>query len=149
MGTKAYFMISVADEFYQNGCEKAVRDLEAMPEVKAIEPVRGAFDLLVLVEAPVRVIVVANKIMAKEWVKRLNVLTVLTVPEGHPKPLREEPPDPELHQHIEEGPTRPVSKKSPELELHRHIEEGNAGLLSKKSPELEMHRHIKPSAALA
>lgn len=128
MGTKAYFMISVADEFYQNGCEKAVRDLEAMPEVKAIEPVRGAFDLLVLVEAPVRVIVVANKIMAKEWVKRLNVLTVLTVPERHPKPLREETPDSELHQHIEEG---------------------NAGLLSKKSPELEMHRHIKPSAALA
>ena len=76
MTTKAYFMVSVAEKFCQDGYREAVTDLQAMPEVKSVESVSGVCDLLVQVEAPIRVVLVANKIMAKEWVKRLHVLKV-------------------------------------------------------------------------
>ena len=76
MATKAYFMVSVAEKFCQNGYQDIWRDLETIPEVKSVERVRGACDLMVKVEAPIRMIFVANKIMAKEWVKRLHVIYV-------------------------------------------------------------------------
>lgn len=76
MGTMAYFMVNVEKKFYQNGYQDMLRDLEAIPEVKAVERVSGACDLLVKVDAPIRMIFVANKLMAKEWVKRLYVLKV-------------------------------------------------------------------------
>ena len=76
MGTRAYFMVNVEKKFYQNGYQDMLRDLEAIPEVKAVERVSGACDLLVKVDAPIRMIFVANKLMAKEWVKRLYVLKV-------------------------------------------------------------------------
>lgn len=68
---KAYFLINVAEKF---GRQEVMRDLQAMPEVKSVEAVRDVDDLLVRVEAPIGVILVANKIMAKEWVKRLHVV---------------------------------------------------------------------------
>lgn len=76
MVTKAYFMVNVAEKFCQNGYQRVFKDLEAIPEVKAVERVSGACNLLVKVEAPIRMIFVANKLMAKEWVKRLHVLHV-------------------------------------------------------------------------
>jgi len=76
MATKAYFMVNVAEKSCQDGYQGIFRDLEAIPEVKAVERVSGACDLLVKVEAPIRMIFVANKLMAKEWVKRLYVLKV-------------------------------------------------------------------------
>ena len=76
MATKAYFMVNVVEKFCQDGYQGIFRDLETIPEVKAVERVSGACDLLVKVEAPIRMIFVANKLMAKEWVKRLYVLKV-------------------------------------------------------------------------
>jgi len=77
MGTKAYFMIKMAKRFNEDGYyEEAVRELEAMPEVETAKPVSGVCDLLVKVDAPIRVVLVANKILAKKWVKRLHVLKV-------------------------------------------------------------------------
>jgi hypothetical protein len=77
MATKAYFMIRVAEEFSRDGYKKVMEDLRVLPEVKTIEPVRGSScDLLVQVEAPIRVIMTAHKIMAMKWLERLNVLTV-------------------------------------------------------------------------
>ena len=78
MFTKAYFLISLAREFCQcqDDYQEVVRDLEAVPEVRSIEPVVGVCDLMVQVEAPIRAIFVADKIMPKEWVKRLVVLKV-------------------------------------------------------------------------
>ena len=77
MGTKAYFMINMEkrfsdDSYYQD----AIRELEAMPEVETVAPVSGECDLLVKVDAPIRVVLVANKIQAKKWVKSLHVLKV-------------------------------------------------------------------------
>ena len=78
MATKAYFLISMAKEFCQcpDDYQEAMEGLKAIPEVKSIEPVSGPCDLLVQVEAPIRVIFVADKILAKKWVKRLHILKV-------------------------------------------------------------------------
>ena len=77
MGTRAYFMINMEKRFSDDGYYlDALRELEAMPEVKAVNAVSGMCDLLVKVEAPVRVIFVANKIRAKKWVKDFHLLKV-------------------------------------------------------------------------
>ena len=74
MTIKAYFMINVVEEFYQDGLCDVLRDLESIPEVKGVERVKGAFDLLARVETSGRTVLVANEIMDKEWVNNLNVL---------------------------------------------------------------------------
>lgn len=84
MGTKAYFMINVEKRFSDDGYYRnAIRELEAMPEVEAVNSVSGVCDLLVKVDAPIRVVLVANKIQAKKWVKRLRILRVEPA-EGEP-----------------------------------------------------------------
>ncbi len=77
MGTKAYFMINMAEKFNEDGHYlDAVKELEVMPEVEEVKPVSGVCDLLVKVDAPIRVVLVANKIRAKKWVKDFHVLKV-------------------------------------------------------------------------
>ena len=76
MTTKAYFMINAVERFCQNNYQDVLKDLGTIPEVKSVERVSGACDLLVKVDAPIRMVFVANKIMAKEWVKSLYVLKV-------------------------------------------------------------------------
>ena len=73
---KAYFMIKIKAIDGGDGYTKALRELEAMPEVEAVEPVSGEYDLVARVEAPIRVILVANKIMDKEWVEGLHILKI-------------------------------------------------------------------------
>lgn len=76
MATKAYFVINVAEEFCRDYYQDMVRELKAIPEVKSIERISGTSDLLVKVEAPMRAIFVADKILVKQWVKRLVILKV-------------------------------------------------------------------------
>ena len=77
MGTKAYFMVNMEKKFTEDGYYlDAIRELEAIPEVETVKPVSGVCDLLVKVDARIRVIFVANKIRAKKWVKSLHVLKV-------------------------------------------------------------------------
>ena len=75
-GTRAYFEVRLMEGFDEAGCVEAERELEAIPEVKYVEPVGGRGHLLVTVEAPIRVVLVAHKIMAKGWVERLRYATV-------------------------------------------------------------------------
>lgn len=86
MGTKAYFMIKMQKRFCDDGYYlDAVRELETMPEVEAIQSVSGICDLLVKVDAPIRVIFVANKIRTKKWVDSFRILEVDTEPSEVPK----------------------------------------------------------------
>ena len=86
MGTKAYFMINLAKRFCDDGYYlDAVRELEAMPEVEGVTTVSGVCDLMVKVDAPIRVIFIANKIRAKKWVENLRILEVETEPSEIPK----------------------------------------------------------------
>ena len=98
MGTKAYFMIDLADEAREEGrCAQAMTELEAIPEVEVVEPVSGSCDFLVKVDVPIRAIFVANKIREKEWVKRLRILRVEPV----------EPEKPTLSELLAEQRKRP------------------------------------------
>ena len=92
MGIKAYFMVNMEKRFSDDGYYlEAVRELEAIPEVEEVKQVSGACDLLVKVDAPIRVIFVANKIRAKKWVNSLRVLNVeSTPPTEAPKPAERE-----------------------------------------------------------
>ncbi len=93
MGTKAYFMVNMEKKFSQAGHYlDALGELEAIPEVESVEPVSGVCDFLVKVDAPIRVIFVANKIRAKKWVESLHVLKIETAePTVAPKPAAPEP----------------------------------------------------------
>ena len=77
MGTKAYFMINM-DKTLSEGSyyADAVRELEAIPEVESVEAVSGTYDLVAKVDAPIRVMLVANKVLEKVWVRRLHVLKI-------------------------------------------------------------------------
>jgi len=92
MGTKAYFMVNMEKKFTEDGYYlDAIRELEAIPEVETVKPVSGVCDLLVKVDAPIRVVLVANKIQAKKWVKSLHVLSVEPVqPTEAPEPAERE-----------------------------------------------------------
>lgn len=77
MGAKAYFMVDVAKEVYEEGrSAEAMRELEMITEVETVEPVSGSCDFLIKAEVPIRAIFVANKIREKKWVKRLRILRV-------------------------------------------------------------------------
>jgi len=78
MAAKAYFMVIVAEKHLQNNYQDVLRDLKAISEIKSAERVSGTCDLILKVEVPVSnwVVFVANKLLAKEWVKHLQVLNV-------------------------------------------------------------------------
>ena len=92
METKAYFMINMDKKFSDDSYYlDAIRELEAIPEVESVNPVSGMCDLLVKVDAPIRVILVANKIRAKKWVKNFHILNVEPAqPTEAPKPAERE-----------------------------------------------------------
>jgi len=78
METKAYLMIKMERKDGGDGERDAVKELEAMPEIEAVAPVSGEYDLVgvAMVDTPKRVARGANEIQAKEWVKDLRVLKV-------------------------------------------------------------------------
>jgi hypothetical protein len=77
METKRYMMIKVTQEACKNGYRNVLRDLVAIPEVHFIEQLDGIFDLMVQLECPATVgYAVADRLLAKAWVKSLQVLQV-------------------------------------------------------------------------
>jgi hypothetical protein len=77
MATKRYLMINIAQEACKNGYQDVLRDVITIPEVQSIEQLDGIFDLVVQVECPDTVgYAAAEDLLAKGWVKRLQVLQV-------------------------------------------------------------------------
>ncbi len=76
MATTAYFLIKASEAIRHNGYLEALEDLWALPEVEYVEPVSGLYDCVARVEAPVRLIFVVHKVMAKSWVERVHVLRI-------------------------------------------------------------------------
>jgi hypothetical protein len=76
MTTSAYLLIRAAEAVRHNGYAKALEDLWALPEVEYVEPVSGLYDCVARVEAPIRLIFLVHKVMAKSWVERVHVLSV-------------------------------------------------------------------------
>ncbi len=76
MATSAYLLIRASEAVRNNGYLKALEDLWALPEVEYVEPVSGLYDCVARVEAPIRLIFLVHKVMAKSWVERVRVLRV-------------------------------------------------------------------------
>ena len=86
MATKAYLMLKIADEF-QIRQQDIIQDLKEIKEVKAVERVDGIYDLLLYVVTPLRLILVANKIKTKPWLRRIHALKLEPMaPVKAPKP---------------------------------------------------------------
>ena len=78
---RAYFLIIIDSQGF--GHKKTVNptlELEEIPGVKRVEGVSGLYDYLVEVDTPVRISSVAEKIMEKQWVKRLHILRPIESP---------------------------------------------------------------------
>ncbi len=78
MTAKAYFLVTMERDFCtcQSEFDGIKKDLEDIPEVRTVESVDGPCDLLLQIEAPLRAILVADKILPKKWVKRLLIMKV-------------------------------------------------------------------------
>jgi uncharacterized protein with GYD domain len=83
MGLRAYLVVDVADDIQQNDFIRELRELEEMPGIDFVDPVIGPHDMVVMVEAPVTVEAIANKIRAKGWVKNLDILRIVSMFERH------------------------------------------------------------------
>jgi DNA-binding Lrp family transcriptional regulator len=83
MGLRAYLLVDVSDETEQQEFIKALRELEEMPGVDFVDPVIGPHDMVIMVDAPVTVEAVANKIRNKEWVKGVEIMRIVSMFERH------------------------------------------------------------------
>jgi uncharacterized protein with GYD domain len=83
MGLRAYFLVDVADDMEQQDFIKALRELEEMPGIDFVDPIVGSHDMVIMVDAPVTVEAIASKIRAKEWVKEMEILRIVSMFERH------------------------------------------------------------------
>jgi len=60
-----------------------LRQMEEMPGVDFVDPVIGSADMVIMVDAPVTVEAIASKIRAKGWVKKLEILRIVSMFERH------------------------------------------------------------------
>jgi len=83
MGVRAYLLVEVADNMAQQDFVTTLRQLEDMPGVDFVDPVIGSADMVIMVDAPVTVEAIASKIRAKDWVKNLEILRIVSMFERH------------------------------------------------------------------
>jgi hypothetical protein len=83
MGLRAYLLVSACDEVGQGEFIKILRDLEMMPGVDFVDPVVGNTDMVIMIDAPVTIQDVANKVAAKKWCKEVQVLRIVSMFERH------------------------------------------------------------------
>ena len=83
MGLRAYLLVDVVDDMEHQEFVKALRILEEVPGVDFVDPVIGSRDLVIMVDAPVTVEAIANKIRAKGWVKDMEIMRIVSMFERH------------------------------------------------------------------
>ena len=83
MGLRAYFLVDVDDGMEQKEFIKALRELEEMPGVDFVDPTIGSHDMVIMVDAPVTIGAIAQKIRDMKWVKELEVMTIVSMFERH------------------------------------------------------------------
>jgi hypothetical protein len=83
MGVRAYLLVEVADDMEQQDFITTLRQMEEMPGVDLVDPVIGSTDMVIMVDAPVTVEAIASKIRAKDWVKKLEILRIVSMFERH------------------------------------------------------------------
>lgn len=83
MGLRAYLLVDVVDDMDQKQFVKAVRELEEIQGVDFVDPVIGGCDMIIMVEAPVSVEALANKIRSKPWIKNIEMYRIVSIFERH------------------------------------------------------------------
>jgi len=79
MGLKAYFQVNIAEDMTRSELLSAINELAAMPSVESVDPLIGQPFLMVMVDAPITVQALANKIAAKDWIKGIKVLRLVSI----------------------------------------------------------------------
>ena len=83
MGLRAYLMVDVVDEMEQREFVKVLRELEEMPGIDFVDPVIGSHDMVIMVDAPVTIEAIANKIRNRDWVKSIEIMRIVSMFERH------------------------------------------------------------------
>lgn len=83
MGVRAYLLVEVTDDMEQQDFITTLRQLEEMTGVDFVDPVIGSTDMVIMVDAPVTVEAIASRIRAKDWVKKLEILRIVSMFERH------------------------------------------------------------------
>ncbi|HHU81559.1 MAG TPA: hypothetical protein GXZ26_00965 [Firmicutes bacterium] len=77
MGLRAYFLLKVKSETGRDDLRNGVLELEEIPDVDYVEPVAGAFDLVVMTETPSSLEEITAKIAGLPWVDNFTTLRVV------------------------------------------------------------------------
>ena len=83
MGLRAYLLVDVVDDMEQGEFIQTLRELEEMPGVDFVDPVIGSRDMVIMVDAPVTVAALADKIRAQDWVKDMEIMRIVSMFERH------------------------------------------------------------------
>ncbi|GAH69988.1 unnamed protein product, partial [marine sediment metagenome] len=83
MGLRAYFLVTANDDLKQWEFVKAVHEVEHTPGVDFVDPTIGSRDMVIMVDAPITVEAIVQKIRAKPWVKDMEVLRIVSIFERH------------------------------------------------------------------
>jgi DNA-binding Lrp family transcriptional regulator len=76
MALRAYLLIKLSESVERHEAEKALRKIEAMPEVDFADPTVGSYDLVAMVEASENVGAIADQVAQLPWVRSLEVLRI-------------------------------------------------------------------------
>lgn len=87
MGARAYLLVNVEDGIKHKELIKILQELENSLEVDFVDPVVGDYDLVLMIEAPVTVQSVAQKLAEQPWVAQMRVLKLTSLLERH-KPVK-------------------------------------------------------------
>ena len=86
MGLRAYLLVRIVDHVDREAAQKALRQVEAMPEVDFADPVVGGYDLVVMIETAESVGAVADQLGRLPWVKSVETLKIASSFERHRAP---------------------------------------------------------------
>lgn len=79
MGLRAYLLVKVKDNIEQEEFIESLREVERMPGVEFADPVIGAFDIVVMVDAPVTVEAIAAKVQDNPWFEDMKILKLINI----------------------------------------------------------------------
>ncbi|MDI6816671.1 MAG: hypothetical protein QME41_05715 [Actinomycetota bacterium] len=83
MGRRAYLMVDVADDIDYKGFTSVLRELEEIEGVDFVDSVFGSCDMVIMVEAPVGVNVLADTIRMMPGIENLTILRIVSAFRHH------------------------------------------------------------------
>jgi hypothetical protein len=82
MALRAYLMVKVIQDMKPAELLREMQELENFPGVDFVDPVIGSSDVVIMIEAPVTVESIANKIKQRPWITHVEILRVVSLVES-------------------------------------------------------------------